>query len=149
MSETRTNLPDYRDVLTGLEPITADPDPAKLSKIYGSRFNRAWELLKERAVKKYVFKSGMVRWIVAGKQRNYLVYPDVAFCSCEDFFFAVMRGEALVCQHLIAQTLAEKLSDYEVIEKKSVAPSEGTAEKGEVGLGGTTQMVRFWEGTGH
>lgn len=108
---------DYRDVLKALEPISATSDPAKLSKIYGSRFAKAWELLKARAVKKYVFNpSGRVIWIVVGKEREYIIYPAVSFCSCDDFFFAVMDGKALACQHLIAQKLAEELSDYEVIE---------------------------------
>lgn len=149
MSASRvSNLPDYKDVLNTLDYISATSDPAELSKVYGSRFNRAWQLLKGRAVKKCVFKSGMVRWIVEGKQ-HYLIYPDVGFCSCDDFYFAVMNGKALACQHLIAQRLAEKLNDY-VIEKKegSVVPSEA-AEKREVVLGETPQVVKYWEGTGH
>jgi predicted nucleic acid-binding Zn finger protein len=108
---------DYRDVLRALEPISVTSDPAELSKIYGSRFAKAWELLKERAVKKYVFNpSGRVMWIVVGKEREYIIYPAVGYCQCDDFFFAVMDGKALACQHLIAQRLAEELSDYELVE---------------------------------
>ena len=108
---------DYRDVLKALEPISATSDPAKLSKVYGPRFAKAWELLKEKRVKKYVFNpSGRVMWIVVGKKREYIIYPAVGHCGCDDFFFAVMDGKALVCQHLIAQRLAEKLSDYDVTE---------------------------------
>lgn len=113
MSETK----DYRDVLKALEPISTTSDPAELSKIYGSRFTRAWQLLKERRVKKYVFKpSGKIMWIVVGKEREYIIYPAVGYCQCDDFFFAVMEGEALACQHLIAQRLAEVLVDYETVE---------------------------------
>ena len=108
---------DYRDVLKALEPISATSDPAKLSKIYGSRFTKAWELLKEKRIKKYVFNpSGKVIWIVVRRERGYLLYPIVGFCQCDDFFFAVMDGKALACQHLIAQRLAEELSDYDVVE---------------------------------
>ena len=108
---------DYRDVLKALEPISATSDPAKLAKIYGSRFAKAWELLKERRVKKYVFKpSGKTMWIVVGKEREYIIYPAVGYCSCDDFFFAVMDRKALACQHLIAQKLAEALSNYETVE---------------------------------
>ena len=79
---------DYRDVLKALEPISATSDATKLSKIYGLRFDRAWELLKGRAVKKYIFKpSEIVRWMVVGRQREYLICPTVGFCSCNDFFF--------------------------------------------------------------
>jgi predicted nucleic acid-binding Zn finger protein len=108
---------DYRDVLRALEPISATADPAKLSKIYGSRFTKAWELLKEKRVKKYIFNpSGRVMWIVVGKEREYLIYPAVGYCGCDDFFFAVMDGKVLACQHLIAQRLAEELSDYDLVE---------------------------------
>jgi predicted nucleic acid-binding Zn finger protein len=108
---------DYRDVLKALEPISITSDPAKLSKIYGSRFTKAWELLKEKRVKKYVFNpSGRVMWIVVGKEREYIIYPAVGYCDCDDFFFAVMDGKALACQHLIAQRLAEELSDYDLVE---------------------------------
>ena len=108
---------DYRDVLKALEPISATSDPFKLSKIYGSRFAKAWELLKEKRVKKYVFKpNGKTLWIVIGGEHEYVIYEKVGFCSCEDFYFSVMRGEALACQHLIAQRLAEELSDYDLVE---------------------------------
>jgi predicted nucleic acid-binding Zn finger protein len=108
---------DYKDVLRALKPISATSDPAKLSKIYGSRFTKAWELLKEKRVKKYVFNpSGRVMWIVVGKEREYIIYPAVGYCQCDDFFFAVMDGKALACQHLIAQRLAQELSDHDVVE---------------------------------
>jgi predicted nucleic acid-binding Zn finger protein len=55
-------------------------------------------------------------WIVVGKEREYIIYPAVGYCQCDDFFFAVMDGKALACQHLIAQRLAEELSDYELVE---------------------------------
>jgi predicted nucleic acid-binding Zn finger protein len=108
---------DYRDVLRALEPISVASDPAELSKIYGSRFTKAWELLKEKRVKKYVFNpSGRVMWIVVGNEREYIIYPAVGYCQCDDFFFAVMDGKALACQHLIAQRLTQELSDYDMVE---------------------------------
>lgn len=108
---------DYRDVLKALESIRANADPTTPSKIYGSRFTRAWKLLKERRAKKYVFKpSGKIMWIVVGKEREYIIYPAVGFCSCDDFWYAVRDGKAEACQHLIAQRLAQALDDYEVIE---------------------------------
>jgi len=113
---------DYRDVLKALEPISASVDPAKLSKIYGPRFLRAWELVKGRRVKKHVFQpSGKVMWIAVGREREYVIYPAVGYCSCEDFYFAVMGGEALACQHLIAQRLTESLGDYCTLEVSPTA----------------------------
>ena len=108
---------DYRDVLRVLEPISATSDPAELSKIYGSRFAKAWELLKEKRIKKYGFNSsGKTLWIVIGGEHEYVIYEKVGFCSCEDFYFSVMRGEALACCHLVAQRLAQELNDYDVVE---------------------------------
>ncbi len=54
----------------------------RLSSTFGSRFPKAWETVKERRIKKYVFKpSGRVVWIVVGKEREYLVMPAADFCS--------------------------------------------------------------------
>jgi len=90
---------------------------AKLSEAFGSRFIKAWETLKNGRVKKYVFKpSGRIVWIVVGKERDYLVMPAAEFCTCDDFYFRVMDGEAHLCYHLIAQKLAEALNWYDLIE---------------------------------
>lgn len=59
--------------------------------------------------------SGRVVWIVVGRDYEYLIYPVVGYCSCLDFYFAVMEGKALMCHHLIAQRLAEILSWYDLI----------------------------------
>lgn len=116
---------DYRDVLKSLDKIditgekVTKEDLARLRKIFGSRFSRGFKITKEGGVKKYIFKpSGRVVWIVVGKNRDYLIYSAVAYCSCDDFFFAVMEGKALVCHHFIAQRLAEKLGWYDRIEER-------------------------------
>ena len=46
---------DNRDTLKMLENIRVVTDPSHLSKIFGLRFNDAWELLNKRKVRKYVF----------------------------------------------------------------------------------------------
>ena len=44
----------------------------KLYEIFGQRFTKAFEALKENRVKKYVFKpSGKTIWIVVGKERTF------------------------------------------------------------------------------
>jgi len=63
----------------------------KLYEIFGQRFVKAFEALKEGRVKKYVFKpSGRTVWIVVGKERDYLIMPKAEFCSCDDFYFRVL-----------------------------------------------------------
>ncbi len=89
----------------------------RLSAIFTSRFAKAWETVKERRIKKYVFKpSGRVVWIVVGKEREYLVMPAADFCSCEDFYFQFDKGH--LCYHIIAQKLAEAASRFDLIEEE-------------------------------
>jgi len=89
-----------------------------LYEIFGQRFTRAFEALKEGRVKKYVFKpSGRIVWVVVGKERDYLIMPDAEFCTCDDFYFRVLDRQIHLCYHLIAQKLAKNLSWYERVEE--------------------------------
>jgi predicted nucleic acid-binding Zn finger protein len=89
-----------------------------LYEIFGQRFTRAFETLKENRVKKYVFKpSGKTVWIVVGRERDYLIMPEAEFCTCDDFYFRVLDREVHLCYHLIAQKLAKNLDWYEAIEE--------------------------------
>lgn len=91
----------------------------KLHEVFGQRFMRAFEALKENRVKKYVFKpSGRIVWIVVGKQRDYLLMPEAEFCSCDDFYFRVLDKEVHLCYHLIAQKIADILKWYDCIEER-------------------------------
>jgi len=88
-----------------------------LYEAFGHRFLKAWEAVKGRNVKKYHFKpSGRTVWIVVGRERDYLVMPAADFCSCDDFYYRVMDGEAHLCYHLIAQKITESLGWYDLIE---------------------------------
>ena len=108
---------DYRDVLQALEKV-GKGDFVELSAEFGLRFDKAWEILTENRVKLYVFwPSGRVMWIVVGRGFDYIVYDQAGYCSCDDFFHAVMDRRARACQHLIAQRLAQILRDYDVIEE--------------------------------
>ena len=92
---------------------------ARLYRAFGPRLFKALEALRERRVKKYVFKpSGRVIWVVVGHEREYLVMPRAPFCSCDDFYFRVMDGEARLCYHIIAQRLAECLNWFETVEEE-------------------------------
>jgi predicted nucleic acid-binding Zn finger protein len=91
----------------------------QLSEAFGSRFTKAWETLKEKRVKKYVFSpSGRIVWIVVGREREYQIMPAAGFCSCDDFYFRVMDREAHICYHLIAQRIADALGWYDKIEEE-------------------------------
>ncbi len=90
----------------------------RLYEIFGQRFTKAFETLKENRVKKYVFKpSGRTVWIVVGKERDYLIMAQAEFCMCDDFYFRVLDREVHLCYHLIAQKIANALTWYESIEE--------------------------------
>ena len=90
-----------------------------LYEIFGQRFTKAFEALKESRVKKYIFKpSGRTVWIVVGKERDYLIMPQAEFCTCDDFYFRVLDREVHLCYHLIAQKMANALAWYESIEER-------------------------------
>jgi predicted nucleic acid-binding Zn finger protein len=108
---------DYRDVLKALERVR-ELDLIQLIRDFGERGEKAWELLRENRVKRYTFQpSGRIVWIVVGRGGDHLIYPIVGYCGCDDFYFSVMEGKALVCQHLIAQRLAEKLGWFDTVEE--------------------------------
>lgn len=90
----------------------------RLSLAFGSRFNRAWEALRDGRIKKYIFKpSGRIVWIVVGRERDYLILSAADFCSCDDFYFRVMDHQVHLCYHLLAQKVAEALGWYDVVEE--------------------------------
>jgi len=91
----------------------------KLYEVFGQRFIKAFEALKENRVKKYVFKpSGTIVWIVVGKERDYLLMPEAEFCTCVDFYFRVLDREVHLCYHLIAQKIANILKWYDALEER-------------------------------
>lgn len=87
-----------------------------LRNMFGERFDKALKLVNERRVKRYTFEpSGRVVWIIVGKEREYQILPKAKYCSCDDFYFRVIDGEAGLCYHLIAQCIAEALGSLEEV----------------------------------
>ena len=91
-------------------------DIKKLEELFGERVQKALELIGESRVKKYIFSpSGIVRWVVSGQEKEYLVI-ERTFCSCRDFLFtALLRREVPSCYHLLAREIAEQIEKYEEI----------------------------------
>jgi len=89
-----------------------------LYELFGQRFTKALEALEENRVKKYVFKpSGRIVWIVVGRERDYLIMPEVEFCMCDDFYFRVLDKKIHLCYHLIAQKIALNLGWFETLDE--------------------------------
>jgi predicted nucleic acid-binding Zn finger protein len=89
-----------------------------LYELFGQRFTKALDALKESRVKKYIFKpSGRIVWIVIGRERDYLIMPEAEFCTCDDFYFRVLDKKVHMCYHLLTQKIAQNLGWFEVIEE--------------------------------
>lgn len=88
----------------------------ELYELFGQRFTKALDAVKEGRVKKYTFKpSGRIVWIVVGRERDYLILPEAEFCTCDDFYFRVLDKKVHMCYHLLTQKLAQNLSWFESI----------------------------------
>ncbi|MGO8805930.1 MAG: hypothetical protein ACLQO7_04915 [Candidatus Bathyarchaeia archaeon] len=92
-------------------------DLTELYELFGSRFTKALDALKEGRVKKYTFKpSCRVVWIVVGRERDYLIMPEAEFCTCDDFYFRVLDKKVHMCYHLLTQKIAQNLCWFETID---------------------------------
>ena len=90
----------------------------ELYDLFGQRFTKALEALKENRIKKYTFRpSNRTVWIVIGKERDYLLMPEAEFCTCDDFYFRVLDRKVHLCYHLIAQKIARNLGWFDAIEE--------------------------------
>jgi predicted nucleic acid-binding Zn finger protein len=91
----------------------------RLKTVLGERFDKAWQLVEQKRIKRYVFQpSGRVVWIAVGRQSEYQILPESGYCDCNDFYFRVVDGEAGLCYHLLAQRLAEALDAYQEVREE-------------------------------
>ncbi len=90
----------------------------ELYELFGPRFIKSLDAVKEGRVKKYVFKSsGRIVWIVVGRERDYLIMPEAEFCTCDDFYFRVLDKKVHMCYHLLTQKIAANLGWFKTIEE--------------------------------
>jgi len=104
-----------------LSEIVAQPDMRvvlrRLRETFGTRADQAWCLVKLSKVKRYIFHpGGKVVWTVLGETDEYLIYEAVGYCHCVDFHFKFDTG--YICQHVIAQKLAERKGRFERVGMK-------------------------------
>ncbi len=94
----------------------------RLRSTFGDRFDKAWRLVTENRIKKYLFKpSNRTLWIAIGQNAEYLIYSNAGYCSCSDFYFRVLDHEKAYCYHLLAQKIAEALNHYDLVEEEDEA----------------------------
>jgi predicted nucleic acid-binding Zn finger protein len=105
--DSADRIPDEIASLLRDQGVTSECEE-KLFQAFGERGRKALKTVVSKRVKKYVLSpSNRVRWIIVGREEEYLIIPLVKYCSCKDFFFYVMTGEAYTCYHLLAQKIAE------------------------------------------
>ena len=93
-------------------------DITELYELFGARFTKALDALKEGRVKKYIFHpSERIVWIVVGRERDYLIMPEAEFCMCDDFYFRVLDKKVHMCYHLLTQKIAQNLGWFETFEE--------------------------------
>jgi len=94
----------------------------RLRNTFGDRFDKAWKLVTENRLKKYVFEpSGRTLWVAIGQNAEYLLYSNAGYCSCSDFYFRVLDNEKAYCYHLLAQKMAEALNHFDLVEEEDEA----------------------------
>lgn len=89
----------------------------KSLKHFRKRYDNAINLVDKKRIKKYIFKpSRRILWVVEGRKKEYQIFPETNFCSCDDYYFRVMKFEKDLCYHLVAQNIAEALDKFITIE---------------------------------
>lgn len=108
----------YPEIVSNLKKGSklSTKDMERLEKIFGDRVKKALNLIGENRVKKYLFKpSGVIRWVVTGYEKDYLVIEQ-SFCSCKDFLYtALFKREVPSCYHLLAREIAERIDKFDEI----------------------------------
>jgi len=116
-SEERRTLESVCDAVRSARQLTRS-QWERLRSAFGDRFDKAWRLVEERRVKLYIFEpSEREAWIVVGRGGEYQILPASRYCSCNDFYYRVVDGEAGFCYHLIGQRLAEALGSYDEVRE--------------------------------
>lgn len=105
--DSADRIPDEIASLLREQGVTRECEE-KLFQAFGERGRKALKTVVSKRVKKYILSpSNRVRWIIVGREEEYLILPVVKYCSCKDFFYYVMTGEVYACYHLLAQKIAE------------------------------------------
>lgn len=109
---------EFESTLEGIKERHAisGSDLTVLTQHCGDRFWKALQAVAKDLVKKYIFEpSGREAWVVVGKSRDYRVLSEL-YCDCEDFYInVIVKRDADLCYHILAQILAEALETYSEI----------------------------------
>lgn len=86
----------------------------EMISLFEDRGKKAFKILKENKLHKYILNEKIAIWEVEGKSHNYLIIED-NFCECTDYQIRVLsRGEKTLCYHLLAKIIGENLHYYNI-----------------------------------
>jgi predicted nucleic acid-binding Zn finger protein len=92
----------------------------KLADAFGEKFFKALETVRGRRVKRYKFVPGPLEIAtVIGSKREYLLLPDVWYCSCKGLYPRRLQERLSICYHLLAYKLAEALDLVQKMEMEA------------------------------
>ena len=93
-----------------------------IDNIFSNKSDKVLEVLKRGIIKKIYNPSKRIVWIAIGekkkkrKKNEHVIYPKL-YCSCQDFYKnVVIKKKQPFCKHIIAQTIAEVLNEFNSFE---------------------------------
>lgn len=88
-----------------------------LERLFDKRFRKAYKTVLESRAKRYDFEPGsLTTSIVVGYSREYLIIPEVSYCSCKGLYPRTVKQATSVCYHVLAYKLAEALDTIDTVE---------------------------------
>lgn len=86
----------------------------EMISLFENKGEKAFKVLNENKLHKYVLNEKIAIWEVEGKSKNYLIIED-NFCECTDYQIRVLsRGEKTLCYHLLAKIIGDMLHHYNI-----------------------------------
>ncbi len=86
----------------------------EMISLFEDRGEKAFNILKQNKLHKYVLNEKIAIWEVEGKNQSYLIIKD-NFCECTDYQIRVLsRGEKTLCYHLLAKIIGDNLHHYNI-----------------------------------
>ena len=88
-----------------------------LSERFGDLIPKALKVLRYNRAKKIFFPpSPLVLHIVIGHSREYMLMPEVWYCSCKTLYFKSLISKSWICYHLLAYKIGEALNNISKTE---------------------------------
>jgi predicted nucleic acid-binding Zn finger protein len=85
-----------------------------LSDLLGEVVERALDVVDNTPIKLFQSPTGREVFEV---NSNYLLFPNLPFCTCRSYHNQVLTRDEYCCKHYIATRIARALNKVEIVEK--------------------------------